>query len=177
MGSCAYYLKAMFRTEDEATEIQPRLERLFLQLIESRKDNSFRPRHKAASENYPLAMEFIKTLPTWKDKTDLRPQTYYVDVGGDETNGVEQYDNVLYWADADVGHMTNWTPLVKFIKSKFNAVRVVWGSEENGVSSMDGLSLYDWEAIVTDLLKQKAMLPLMLGINNELDELISLHLD
>jgi len=177
MGSCAYYLKAMFKTAADAKAAREPLDNLFKEMKEANEDIDFRPRRKACAEKYPLAMEYIKTLDEWADKTKLHPESFSFDVGSDVDNEFQQDGNVLYWGDADVGHMTSWTPLAKFIKAKFNAVKVVWNMEENGVGSIDLLNLYDWEGIVNALLKQKALLPLMLRVNDELDELISLKLE
>jgi hypothetical protein len=174
MGECAYSLKAMFKNVAAAEAACEPLDNFFKEIMEASQDTDFRPRLKACAKKYPLAVEYIKTLDAWADKTDPHPESLYFDVGSDTDNSVEGYENVLCWSDACVGHMTSWTPLAKFIKTKFNAVRVVWCSEENANVSLE---LYDWEKIVTDLLKQKALLPLMLRVNDELDELISLKLE
>ena len=177
MGECAYYLKAMFKNEATAEAIREPLDNLFKEMMEAAQDTDFRPRLKACAKKYPLAVEYIKTLDSWADKTDPHPESLDFDVGSDANNEVERDGSVLYWGDAAVGHMTNWTPLAQFIKTKFNAVRVAWSNEEDACASIDCLELYDWEGIVTDLLKQKALLPLMLRVNDELDELISLKLE
>jgi hypothetical protein len=56
---------------------------------------------------------------------------------------------------------------------ELGAIKVVWNTEENGCGGIDSLNLYEWEEIVKDILKKKQILPLLMGINKELDELIS----
>ena len=69
MGECAYYLRAMFKNEATAEAIREPLDNLFKEMMEASQDTDFRPRLKACTEKYPLAMEYIKTLDEWADKT------------------------------------------------------------------------------------------------------------
>jgi hypothetical protein len=80
-------------------------------------------------------------------------------------------DELLY--SAFVSHMEDWTHVAESLKKEFGAARVVWGNEENGCGSLDGLQFEDNERIVQDILKRKTLLPGLLGINEELDALIA----
>jgi hypothetical protein len=53
---------------------------------------------------------------------------------------------------------------------------VVWGSEEYGGGSLDALNLYEWEAIVKNILKCEKTLPILLDIHPDLNALIAIQL-
>ncbi len=56
-------------------------------------------------------------------------------------------------------------------------VKVVWATEESdSIGSLEKLDLYPWEEIVSQILKQKQILPTMIGLHKDLDELIETEL-
>ena len=79
---------------------------------------------------------------------------------------------MIQYVGVDVWHFTDWSHWSTFIKNKLNALKVVCCNEEQGVGSLDGLTLYEWEDIVKDILNHPGVLPTLLGINEELDDLI-----
>jgi hypothetical protein len=111
-------------------------------------------------------MEYAQIIGA-KDRDDLSRKCDF----GSEGNEVGRENNIITWY-AEVGHMSEWTPLAEFIKKKYGASRVVYDTEENGIGSLESLQLYEYEDIVTDILKHKELYPLLIGINKELDLLI-----
>lgn len=175
MGTCAYFLKAAFPTEAIAKKTSKKLTKFF---AEAREAYSFwqdnREVEKTEEEFYieyakkfPTMMEYIQSIGA-KTREDLSGE---VDFGQNEYEVIRQ-GNVLCYQDCEVWHFATWTPLSAFIKQKFGAVKVVWNSEDSGCGSLDSLQLYEWEQIVTDILKSKELHPLLIGINTELDTLL-----
>lgn len=171
MSECAYYLKAEFPTEAIAEKVEPQLNAFFVEARKAYDDNDLLDLKRFLSmfsERYPLVMEYA-TTSNFKEYNDL---SGYFDFGQDNDE-VFRKGNVLRWCSSRVGHMTDWTPLATFIKNKFGAIKVIWGNEENGCASFDSLPLYAWEEIVKDILKHKELRPLLLHINDELDQLLA----
>jgi hypothetical protein len=177
MGECAYYLKAEFTTEHQAKKMLPRVQAFLIEASESYKalnyataqiDRKSPSGQKKYREIYPTMSEYVNFIGGFKNLD--HNQDFGQDT--DEINSIDQEGNILSYQAGSVGHMTSWTSLCEFIKEKFGATRVVYGNEEGGCGSLDSLKLYEWEDIVKDILKQKEMLPNLLGINDELDILI-----
>jgi hypothetical protein len=160
MGECAYYMKVEFRTKRDATKAKPQFEKFIQECVDAHAidDNE---KLKEYLAGHPLVNEFATTL----EKIDDIP-----DIGIGWESGQE--DNVLCLVAYDNWHMANWTDLVEFIKTKFKA-RVVWDTEDEGCGGLDSLQLHDWEAMIKSLLKEKKILPTLIHIHPELDELIA----
>ena len=176
MGECAYYLKAAFKSPAEAKKAAGKIERFLKQVKEAHEFyQEGSPRKDfwvEFEERFPTVMEYVKTLPGYKLQPELFILSGKLDVGTDESNECLCLGNVVAWGDACVWHMAEWGPLALFIKEKFGAIKVVTDNEENGCCSLGALQLYDYESIVTDILKNKALLPLLIGVNKDLDELV-----
>jgi len=174
---CAYYLKAAFRSPAEAQKAAVKLDAFFNDVKEA---NEFYQEERVDQKEFwvefekkfPSVMEYVKTLPDYKPEATSNILADYLDVGSDENNETLVNGNVVAWGDGCVWHMASWAPLCEFIKNKFGATRVVWDMEENGCGSLDSLMLYDYEGIVNEILKNKALLPLLIGVHKDLDELV-----
>jgi len=194
MGECAYYLKAAFKSSAEAKAAAVKIEAFFNEVKEAyefysgpkptpydtgasriaqRNMKNFWPEFQ---RKFPTVMEYVKTLPGYKAKANPSILTGYLDVGTDEDNECLVNGCVVAWGDSCVWHMASWAPLCEFIKLKFGATRVVWDMEENGCGSLGSLQLYDYEGIVKDILKNKTLLPLLIGVNEDLTELVEQRL-
>lgn len=178
MGECAYYLKAAFATEAVAKKMESKFDEFFAEareayeLYQSGRQTDPKEFWKEFSKQCPLVMEYVKTIPDYKPGCDPNFLSGNLDFGQDENNEVLRQGNVLCWGDCQVWHMADWSYLAAFLKSKYGANRVVWNTEENGCGSLDSLQLYDWEGIVQAILKQKDVLPLLLKVHEDLDELL-----
>ena len=182
MGECAYYIKAAFKTEVEAKEAFKRLNAFLKESVKaysfwqdgrSKKGPTF---WKAFETNFPLISGYIKKYVTENGKTvwggDPNDLSGSMDFG-EEDPVAGMSGNIVGYGDSNVWHMADWQPFANYITGELGAVKVVWDTEENGCGSIDCLSLYDWEEIVKDVLKQRQLLPCLLGVNKDLDELIS----
>jgi hypothetical protein len=119
------------------------------------------------AEKFPTMMEYAKSIGA-KSREDLSGKADF----GQDDNKVLRQGNVLCWGDSSVWHFADWSPLTAFLQKKFGARKVVWNTEENGCGSLESLQLYEWEQIVTDILKHKELHPLLIGVNPELDTLL-----
>lgn len=160
MGSCAYFIKADYPTISDAQKALPQI-RAFIKWM--------RKAHKDPRTTLKLEKEDMTQLQQFQTETfDVGDGEYGKD---SKVENLQRNGNVISYYDNDVGHMTSWGPFAKYLKDH-GACRAVWNNEENSVFSLDNLQLYDWEGIVQDLLKQKKILPTLLGINEDLDTLI-----
>jgi len=175
MGSCAYFLKAAFPTGAIAKKTKKKLTEFFAEARDAymfwqnnRGDQMTEEEFYIEYEKkFPTMMEYIQSIGA-KTREDLSGE---VDFGQNEYE-VIQIGNVLCYQDCEVWHFSNWTNLTRFIQKKFGAVKVVWNYEDSGCGSLASLQLYEWEQIVTDILKHKELHPLLIGINTELDTLL-----
>jgi hypothetical protein len=62
------------------------------------------------------------------------------------------------------------------MRKKYGATRVLWDTEENGTGSLDSIQLYEYEDIVSDILKHTELHPLLLGIHDDLDVLLDMKM-
>ncbi len=165
MGECNYYLKAQFGTEEEAVTALKGLIKL-VKAIERASPRILGRAGRFLKEFFTIS----KMASIWIDPDE------HEDYLPDCNLGDEPYvaGNVLYYM-ACVSHITSWGRLCNYMEKKFNAIKVVCATEEDGYN-MDSLHLYEWEEIVKALLKKKDILPLLLNAHNDLDALISLTL-
>jgi hypothetical protein len=176
MGECAYYLKAEYPTKKEAQKASEKLDEFFSEAREAydyyQPGRETEPKKFWAkfSKDFPLTWDYVQTIPGFK-KTSADPNDLSgkLDFGQDENGGTLVQGNIVGWGDCSVWHFADWTPLCNYIEKKFGAIRVVWGTEENGVGSLEALQLYDWEMIVVNILEHKELYPMLIGINKELD--------
>jgi hypothetical protein len=159
MGECAYYFKALFPSVKEAKKAFPEIRKLFreIQDVHSGKKEVY------SAEKYPLVADYLR-FHSGKDVYDDIPDVGNSDVG--------IHGEIIYYSDSCVWHFSDWGELVEYILEKFSPLKAVWDSEENGCGSLDGLSLYDWEGMVGKILSQRPLLPLLLGLDPELDALV-----
>ena len=171
MGECAYFLKAQFPNQKTAKIAEKELDAFFEEASRAYwlwQDSPLKEADfwKEYAKQFPRMMEYAQIIGA-KERSDLGRKCDF----GSEDNGVGREGNVItHWAE--VGHMSEWTPLAEFIKKKYGATRVVWDTEENGCGSLESLQLYEYEDIVSDILKHKELHPLLIGINKELDMIL-----
>lgn len=171
---CAYRIKAQWPgpIADETLEL---INKLFQENQEAY-DYWQEHRNQSAEEfwpvfekNYPATAQYTKTM-YGKDPVDLSGK---LDFG--QTDHKTFYDSDKYeiFYDAEqVWHFADWEPLGDWFRS-LGATRVIWESEED---PLDSFEYFNYKTIVEDILKKKELLPLLMGINKEFDELISEHL-
>jgi hypothetical protein len=178
MGECAYFLKAQFPSKKTATNVATKLNAFFKEASEAydfyQNGREGNPKEfwKKFESQYPLAYDYVKTLPNFSTKASPMILSGSIDFGQDE-NEVRQVDDTLGWV-AEVWHMANWGPIATYIEKKFGAIKVVIDTEENGCGSLDSLQLYDYEVIVNSLLKHKELYPLLLGVHDDLNVMIDI---
>jgi hypothetical protein len=187
MGECAYYFKAEFPTKKEALAASKKLNKFFLQArhaydywqnpLALLKDQRFPIAQldnklfwNTFQERYPLVTEYVKHEQLFGRDPGVLSRK--LDFGQTSDNETILIGDTVGWCDSSVGHMSDWSPLCAFVKEVYGAVRAVYGNEEDGCASLESLNLYEWEDIVKAILKQKKVLPLLLHVNNDLDELI-----
>jgi hypothetical protein len=184
MGECAYYLKADFKSNEAARIAASKLDDFFAQSCDAYRfyqdqrgkitNKSF---WKEFESKFPMVFDYVKTLPGFKLTSN--PQSvlsYNIDFGQDENNETLVQGTTVGWGDAEVWHLSNWTPLCYYIVSKFGAIKTVWDNEENGCGSLDNLQLYAYEDIVKNILSKENLLPLLLNIHPDLDLMIDINL-
>jgi hypothetical protein len=176
MGSCAYFLKAVFKDEKEAREVAVKLNEFFTEAAaayEFYHNPAIYPRkwpamRKEYAKKFPLMIEYLKDAGEWKNE-----YLSNIDFGQQNDNEVIVNGPEVWWQDYEVGHLTSWGPLCSFLKKKYNAVKVVCDTEEDGCAGLDSLDAYEWEEIVQAILKHKEALPLLMNLHEDLDLLIS----
>ena len=180
MGSCNYYFKADFGTEEAAAKVVPELKQFLRQAATFSMDNVIysgispqgnppniaKKKMEIIRNKYPLMAEYIDFIGGFS-KLDHNQDFGQDD---DEIESLNNTNSVIAYVGIEVGHTTSWSDLCEFIKHKWHAVKAVWGSEEEGCN-LDSLNLWEWEEIVQALLKQPILHTLM-GTHNDLDVLI-----
>lgn len=156
MGECTYYFKAQFKSATAAKKAFPKIQAF---LEESRAAYRFWQNNrgdKTSDKDFWEVFSNYKTVCKYLTCTPVTP-------GGGRNNELSgkldfgQEDGDLVIDGAVIGyanivwHFSEWSYLAEFLKEHFGATRVVVASEEDGCGSLENLSLYDYEAIVTDL--------------------------
>ena len=181
MGECYFYMKAQFPSEKILTKVYPKI---IAFLKEGQQAQEWWQEHrnnkpakfwKPFQTNFPIVSQYLIQANLFgKDcNNDLAGNLEFGYEGMDKN--ADKTTNEFHWS-AEVWHMGSWEHFPKFFQTQFGASKVVWGSEENGCGSIDGVELYDYETIIKDILKHTEVLPTLLGINDELDTLIEVAL-
>jgi hypothetical protein len=170
MSECYYFLKAQFLNQKTAKTVEKQLNAFFWEAQKAYwfwQDSPLEEQNfwKEYAKQFPRMMEYAQIIGA-KNRSDLSRKCDF----GSEEELIRE--NNIIGRSAEIGGMSDWSPLANFIKKKYGAVRVVWSNEENGIGSLDSLKLYDYEEIVSDILKHKELLPLLIGINEELTILL-----
>jgi len=179
MGECVYYLKARF-PKGVLNKLTP-IKGLFREGLKAShwwQDNRGREDHKQFwidfSKEFPQVTDYLKTCTDcWGD--NINKLSGVLDFANGETDidrmscsptpmGDEFYYESMVW------HMSSWQPIADYLVKKFGASRAVWDSEEGGGRP----ELEDYENIVMKILEQRKTLPCLMGIHNDLDELIEI---
>jgi hypothetical protein len=193
MSECFYFLKAEFPNKEKATKAREELNKFFAQareayyfwqetpecnravimkiVMNSRGRHTGKNFMKDLKKKYPLVAEYGE-INGFKCYDDFSRN---LNLCITEDNEVRQVDNILGWSE-EVSHMASWGPLCNFIQKKHGAVRTVWKTEEDGCGSLDSLQLYDYEGIVTELMKHEELFPLIIGIHEELNAMIDIKI-
>jgi hypothetical protein len=183
MGECAYYLKAEFKSNEAAKIAASKLDDFFVQARNAYEffqnyEVSLKTFWKRFEAGFPMVFDYVKTLPKFKsNQPPILNQSVlsgYLDFGQDENNETLVHGTTVGWGDTSVWHMTDWTPLCKYIVKKFGAIKAVWGSE-NECASLDSLQLYAYEEIIKNILKRDDLLPLLIGIHPDLDLMLDIN--
>ena len=176
MSECAYYFKAAFPSVKAAKTAAEELQKFFLEAMDA---NDFIHEFSGIcthakkfwgilDKKYPRVSEYLKVVGLWKNKSMDLP----LDFGSDRDNEVYVSGAEIGWGDGSVWHFADWSPLCEFVKKKYGATKAVWDNEENGCGSLDSLNLYDWGAIVQNLLKNKTLWPMLLHVHPDLTALL-----
>jgi len=167
MGECAYFFKARFETANEARKALPKVRQLIKEMIEVHNWRKDKCRYSA--RKFPMVADFLKFIDSAGDTGNT------VSVGDGDNEPFISEDTICY-ASGYVWHLETWENLGAYIMKKLGAVKFVWDTDENGCGSLEGLNIYDWEGIVRNLLKSKAILPLLLKVHPDLDLLVGAKL-
>lgn len=119
-------------------------------------------------KNFPSSAEFCKVNGFFGGPTEKLCGNF--DFGQSNITDVDDlFGNtpILDYKAASVWHMADWDALAKYLES-LGATKVIWDSEEN---QDEVFSLYRYDEIVEQIL-EKALLPTLIGIHPDLDELI-----
>ena len=177
MGEANYQMKIRFPAGTLKKKL-PKIKAFFVKGCEAYdywQSNRTKPREffrKEFEKKFPQISDYINTIPNiWykglsgrlsfaNSKADVEDMTYNKTSLGDE----------LFF-ESIVWHFAEWTPLVNYVQKKFGGIKNTWTSDEY----VPPFTIEDNEQIVNDILN-KAPLPTLMGINKELDELISYRL-
>jgi hypothetical protein len=174
MGECAYFFKAQFPTAKIANKIAVQLNEFFSQasaaywLWQDYKGENFMAELK---KKFPLVAEYGE-VNGFKKLDDF---SRHLDLKNEEDNEVRIEGDTVGWVE-EVGHMSDWTPLCKFVQKKYGAIKCVWDTEENGCGSLDSLQLYEYQAIVDSLLKHPELFPVLLRVHDDLDKMLDIKM-
>jgi len=184
MGECAYFCKLQYDSDNSAKKAAKYFKRLLKEahevheLYQSHRtseehsvDNQFF--WKEVDENYPTVTAYLQSAGLYrKTVNDLSGS---LDLGCDQDEDPCANGSVVEYYAQNVWHLSNWTLLINFLKSSTKAIKAVWSTEENG-DNLESLQLYQWQDIVKTVLRQKQVLPLLMGLDTELDELIAFNI-
>ena len=182
MGEANYRLVARFPSKDKTDKAMDKIYNLFMENSDAyaywqdnrgKSKKEFWPKFKS---EFPATTEYLITIGK---------------VDGDCNNGLSgildfgQYqdeeeldhylnanDDTIEFYGESVWHFSDWEPLAKYIRT-LGASKIVWNSDEY---ENDWPKLEDHAQIVQDILEKKEILPTLLGINKDLDELIEISL-
>lgn len=177
MGECAYFLKAEFISAAAAKKAQSGIKQFIKEANEAynywqdnRGPEDSKVFWKEFKRKFPLVTEYTLAAGLFggNDLNDLSGNLDF----GQEDNQVQRNGNIISYTASTVWHFADWSHFADFIKSKYGARKVVWSSEENDCGGIDSLNLYEWEEIVRIILNQKKILPVLLGLHDDLDALI-----
>jgi len=168
MGECNYFFKMQFRNSREAKKALKPVGDFLKQMREV---------HDSVNneKKFPLVEDYFKYIGHDETKGSapfLFRRNGTVSIGN-EDSPLYIHEDTLCYAGYDTWHLEDWTPLMNYLKDKFHPIRTAYSSEEDGVSSLDAMNLYNWEGIVRSLLKRKDLLPLLLRAHKDLDELLN----
>jgi hypothetical protein len=165
MGECTYYLKAQFKTPAEAKKVLPKIQEF---LREAQKAYDFWQKNRGEEsvfadnagfwttmqEGFPTVYKYLEELgKTGKGRSNELSGIMDFGQHMEDIEGILQSGNEICYSACDVWHFSDWSYLAAFIKTHFKAVKVVIASEEDGCGSLDSLNLYEYEEIVTALVK------------------------
>lgn len=166
MGECAYRIKAKWPgkiPEETLTLIKNLFEEHteaydYWQEHRNQSGEEFWPEFQ---KKHPITAQYAQAIG--KDPNELSGK---MDFGiGDLT---AEEDEIFYEAQ-NVWHFSDWSDLAEWLRS-LGAKWVVFDSEEDRLESFE---YFDHKTIVQDILKKKEILPTLMHINDELNELIA----
>lgn len=176
MGSAYYYLKATF-PKSLKEKNKKALENFFLEIV---KAGDWWQDNRDGKDNFWTEFESqFSTTALYLKSINLFGKDYGNGLAGKLSFGAEEdIENNLFIEDdllkyhAEVWHFAEWESLGNFLKSHFGALSFKYLSDEY-IDCYDILDSEETTVIVQDILKQKSILPTLLGINPTLDAMIS----
>jgi len=176
MGECNYFFKAQFANNKEALKAHKSLVAFLKQAVKAnefyspkQQDNGTTGFWAKFEQKFPLIAEYVKFIGHWGG--EAHNLSGLLDLG--DPNETWVVEDVLCHIGVDVWHFADWVPFRKYFVEKFKPIKAVEGNEENGCANIVSLHLYEWEEIVKEILKQKSVLPMLMGIHPQLDELLA----
>lgn len=160
MGSCSYCLKADFINKKAAKKALPKLTK-FINLMATCYETDDYTRH-------PITQRYVEFIGGPDNLS------YNKDLGQTDSKPF-LVGHEIHYTDSDVGHLTTWYAFAAFVMEEFGAIKVNWGSEDDGYS-LDTLQLYDYKGIIKAILRNKSIIPLLMGVHDDLDILLERHL-
>lgn len=182
MGECAYFLKAEFPSDTIAENKKSVLDNFFSQMqdaydfYQSNRGGDAGSFWKDFSTLFPVVWRYVLSFEPQALTCPITCLYGKLDVGDSKDLKFQVWGSVVSWEASYVWHFADWTYLTKFIEKEFGAIKSVASSEEVGCGSIDGLNLYEWEDIVRNILKNTAVLPLLINTHPDLDILIETQL-
>jgi hypothetical protein len=173
MGECAYRIKAKW-PDKIPKKTMKLIQKLFdenqeaYEYWQEHRDQSGEEFWSEFEKNFPVTAQYAKFM-YGKDPTELSGK---LDFGSDHNFYYNPDDFEIFYEAGQVWHFANWEPLAEWFRS-LGASRVIYDSEEEQFESFE---YYNYKTIVEDILKKKELLPMLMGINEEFNELISEHL-
>ena len=185
MGEAVYYMTIRF-PKGVGTKVMPEIQEFLRQGVKAYdfwQDNRGRKNRKSFwkdfEAHFPMIADYLKTsLPSvWgKDHNNgLAGNLSFGELDDIEHMSLKQTgkgDELNY--SAMVWHFADWGHLTKYVREKWGGLKEGWVSDE--YKYIDGSmwpKLENYKEIVSDLLEKAEILPTLMGINKELDELIA----
>ena len=178
MGSAFYYLKATFPKPLKKKE-KDTITTFFLEGAKAEiwwQDNRGRKDVKnfwiEFEKQFPTVCLYLKFMKLF-GKDHSNGLAGKLDFGTEEdVNNNLCTEGISLRYHAEVWHFASWDGLGAFLKSHFGAIDFKYLSDEY-LDPSEILEMKDTNVIVQDILRQKKILPTLIGINPVLDAMIS----
>lgn len=175
MGSAYYYLKATFPKPLKKKEVGA-ITKFFLEGSEAEYycqqnlnlDKSPENFWLEFKKKFPIITLYLQSIHIFGGGTEYLSGN--INFGSDIENLYINGPSLTYYAE--VWHFATWDPIGNFLISHFGAINYKYLSDEY-LDPIEMLEQEETNEIVNDLLKQKEILPTLIGINPLLDARIA----